>query len=105
MSRRFKRSHLDPSEYPVHHTFYAFRTGSDVPPHISQVIDDVSSGKPRSIKKTFEDLLTSMHKVSREDDDDPEGEGEEYEAYDEDDNDFGVNKFSQPTIRPTSLQQ
>ena len=45
-----------------------------------------------------------MHKVSREDDD-PEGEGEEYEAYDEDDNDFGASKFSQPTLRPMKLQQ
>ena len=104
MSEGFNQSYPDPSEYPDHHTFYAFRTGSDVPPHISQDIDDVSSGKSRSIKKTFEDLLSSMHKVSHEDDD-AEGEGEDYEAYDEDDHDFGASRFSQPTLRPTKLQQ
>lgn len=100
----FKLSRVDPSEYPVHHTFYAFCTGSDVPPHISQIIDDVASGKSRSIKKTFEDLLSSIHEVSHENDD-PEDEGEEYEAYDEDEHDFGASRFLQPTLLPQKLQQ
>lgn len=75
-----------------------------MPRHISQVIDDVSSGKSRSIKKTFEDLLSAIYKASCEHDD-PEGEGEEYEAYDEDDTDFGASKFSHPTHHPMKLQK
>jgi hypothetical protein len=69
-----------------------------------QVIDDVSSGKSRPIKKTFEDLLFSIHKASREDDD-GEAEAEAYEAYDEDDNEFGASRFAHQTVRPKKLQK
>ena len=77
---------------------------SDALPHIGQVIDDVSSGTSRSIKKTFEDLLFAIHKASREDDD-GEAEADPYDAYDEDDNDFGASRFTHSTLRPKKLQQ
>jgi hypothetical protein len=93
----------DPSEYPDHHIFYAFST-SEAPPYIGQVIEDVSSGKSRPIKKTFEDLLFAIHKASREDDD-GEAEAEAYEAYDDDYNEFGASRFSHSTLRTQKLQQ
>ncbi|KIM73751.1 hypothetical protein PILCRDRAFT_99249 [Piloderma croceum F 1598] len=94
----------DPSEYPDHHTFYAFST-SDAPSHIGQVVEDVSSGKSRSIKKTFEDFLSAIHKASREDDDgEADAEADAYDAYDEDDNEFGASRFAHSTLRPKKLQ-
>lgn len=92
----------DPSEYPDHHTFYAFST-SDAAPHIGQVIEDVSTGPSHSIKKTFEGLLSAIHKACGEDED-GEAEAEEYEAYDEDDNTFGASRFAHPTLQHGKLQ-
>ena len=82
-----------------------FATSWDAPPHISQVINEVSSGNSCSIKKTFEDLLSSIQKTSREHDD-TEGEDEEYDVYDEDDNDFEINQSAQaPLTHKMLLQQ
>jgi hypothetical protein len=62
----------------------------------------MSSGKSRTIKNTFE-VLSAIHKASREDDD---GEGDDaYDAYDEDDNEFGASRFAHSTLRPKKLQQ
>lgn len=55
------------------------------------------------MKKTFEDLLFSIYKASREDDD-GEGDIEDYDVYDEDDDSFGASKFTQPTLRTKKLQ-
>lgn len=71
---------------------------------MSQAVEDVSSGKSRPIKKTFEDLLSSIRKASAEEDED-DGEADPYEAYDEDDNDFGTGKLTHSSLRQTKLQQ
>lgn len=102
VGKRHNKNCLDTSEYPDHHTFYAFSTDSDPPPYISQVIEDVASGKSRTIRKTLEDLLSSIQKASREDDD---GETEDYEAYDEDYHDFDVSRLAQSTLQPRKLQR
>ena len=96
--------HTDPSEYPDHHTFYAFSTADTTDAHIAAVIEEVSSGSSRSIKKTFEDLLCAFHQASREEDD-GEAEEEAYEAYDEDDGDFGAGRLAHTSLRPKKLQQ
>lgn len=74
-----------------------------MPHYASQILEDLSSGTSRLMKKTFEDLLFSIYKASREDDD-GEGDIEDYDVYDEDDDSFGASKFTQPTLRTKKLQ-
>lgn len=94
----------DTSDYPDHHTFYAFPTGSDVPHHISQILEEVSSGASRHLTKTFEDLLVSIHKASREDVD-SESDGEDYEAYDQDDMIRNTGRIIPSSLLTSRLQR
>lgn len=91
----------DQSEYPDHHTFYAFATGEDVPLYISHVVENVASGPSQPIQKTFEQLLATLHKASK----DPDGEedADEYEGYDAED--FGASQATHSTLNPKKLQQ
>ena len=91
----------DQSEYPDHHTFYAFATGSDVHSYITQVLENVASGPSQLIQKTFERLLTALHKASK----DPEGEddAEDYEGYDAEN--FGISQVPHSTLHRQKLQR
>jgi hypothetical protein len=62
----------------------------------------MSSGKSRTIKNTFE-VLSAIHKASREGEGDAEADA--YDVYDEDDNEFGASRFAHSTLRPKKLQQ
>ena len=95
---------IDTSDYPDHHTFYAFPTGSDVPHHVSQILEEISSGPSRPIKKTFEDLLGSIHKASREDGD-SESDEEDYEAYDQEYVIHSDSKTVPPNLLTSRLQR
>ena len=97
----FTNNCTDQSEYPDHHTFYAFATGSDVHHYITQVVENVASGPSQPIQKTFEKLLAALHIASK----DPEGEDddEDYEGYDADN--FGINQTPHTTFHRNKLQK
>ena len=101
MRVRLNRNSADQSEYPNHHTFYAFATGSDVHPYVTKVVENVASGPSQLIQKTFERLLTALHKASKEFEGDEDAE--DYEGYDAEN--FGISQVPHSTFHRQKLQR
>ncbi|KDQ51732.1 hypothetical protein JAAARDRAFT_497248 [Jaapia argillacea MUCL 33604] len=91
----------DTSEYPAHHTFFAFSPDSDLPPRVESVIENLSSAKSSSIPETINKILLDLSKSSEskgkhvamnesQDTDEEEGDDTDYEAYEDLDYQFGM---------------
>ncbi|KII84929.1 hypothetical protein PLICRDRAFT_116954 [Plicaturopsis crispa FD-325 SS-3] len=110
----------DTSEYPDHHTFFAYSPDADLPAKIQDLVEAISSEPPRPIEDTVEKFLHSVSKVTNPDThtkqelrthqlDDEESDGADddddgaYEAYD--DLDYFAGPSSKSMLQLPRLQR